>query len=306
MARCTSAPPFPVGASYHASAGACVGSPIAAAATSLRQSSLFGRALQRVSALSSKAGGDKPTKAFHRFVGSAVGALVAETLTLPTDVAKTRMQVLPHYNGFVDCVKRTASEEGVSALWRGLSPALLRQGCYTCLALVIYEPIRDFMTPASRQGGEPTFLERLAAGGTAGAVSITIFNPTEVIKTRMQSSATSTTMAKVFRSVWSKHGVTGFWAGLPPNVARTFLVNAAELGTYDQAKHFFMQYVGDTFAAFMGASAVAGLTSAIISTPVDVAKVCEFALVAGRVCCWCCAGLAWWWWWCLASFSACV
>ena len=30
--------------------------------------------------------------------------------------------------------------------------------------------------------------------------------------------------------------VLGLWAGLRPNIARTFLVNAAELGTYDQAK----------------------------------------------------------------------
>ena len=32
-------------------------------------------------------------------------------------------------------------------------------------------------------------------------------------------------------------GIAGFWAGVGPNVMRCFLVNAAELGTYDQAKH---------------------------------------------------------------------
>jgi len=56
--------PFPLCASYHASAGACLGSRIADAATSVRQSSPFARALHWVSALSSKSapltqGGDE-------------------------------------------------------------------------------------------------------------------------------------------------------------------------------------------------------------------------------------------------------
>ena len=180
------------------------------------------------SVVAASSGKTHTTKASHRLAGSAVGAIVAEVITLPTDVAKTRMQVHSHYNGMVDCLRRTASEEGTVALWKGLSPALVRQLCYTCLALVIYEPIRNFYTPS----GEPTFLERLAAGGTAGALSITVFNPTEVVKTQMQSSVESKTMAGVTRSVFASRGILGFWAGLQPNIARTFLVNAAELGTY--------------------------------------------------------------------------
>ena len=52
----------------------------------------------------------------------------------------------------------------------------------------------------------------------------------------MQTSASGTTMGSVLRTVYSKGGVLSFWAGLTPNVCRTFLVNAAELGTYDEAK----------------------------------------------------------------------
>ena len=32
------------------------------------------------------------------------------------------------------------------------------------------------------------------------------------------------------KQVFAKDGIAGFWAGVQPNVARTFLVNAAELG----------------------------------------------------------------------------
>eukprot|EP00438_Fugacium_kawagutii_P012828 Skav216610 [mRNA] locus=scaffold2940:49068:51054:+ [translate_table: standard] len=70
------------------------------------------------------------------------------------------------FSGFADCLLQTARAEGVRALWKGLTPALVRQ--------------------ASR--------------------------------------------------LW-------------PNVTRTFLVNAAELGTYDEAKSRLVPLLGDGFVA---------------------------------------------------------
>ena len=62
------------------------------------------------------------------------------------------------------------------------------------------------------------------------------------------------------------------WSGLQPNIARTFLVNAAELGTYDEAKHRLIPIVGDNPVAHIGASGIAGVASACTSTPADVVK----------------------------------
>ena len=79
-------------------------------------------------------------------------------------------------------------------------------------------------------------------------------------------------MISVIRRVFQNEGILGFWAGLYPNVTRTFLVNAAELGTYDHAKHMLIPYVGDNFFAHIGASGIAGFASASVSTPADVVK----------------------------------
>ena len=56
---------------------------------------------------------------------------------------------------------------------------------------------------------------------------------------------------------------------------RCFLVNAAELGTYDHAKHELQQR--GIFSSFpmlqhVTASGIAGLASASVSTPADVVK----------------------------------
>jgi len=215
-------------------------------------------------------------------VASAIGAAIAETVTLPTDVVKVRLQVQQQtgtggllYSGVVDCLTKTAQQEGPLALWKGLVPALARQVSYTSLSLVIYEPIRGFYTTllAADPEGKPTYLERLLAGGTAGGLAIAAFNPTEVVKTQVQAhQGPQLRMATVIQRVWRKEGLVGFWAGVRPNVMRTFLVNAAELGTYDEAKSRLEPQLGKGLLAHVAASGCAGFTSACVSTPADVVK----------------------------------
>lgn len=218
-----------------------------------------------------------------RFAGSALGALIAETVTLPTDVAKVRLQVqssassTPKYTGLVDCLRKIYATEGAPALWKGLTPALLRQVNYTSLSMVLYEPVRDgykSMIQGSDPNTAPSYATRLLAGGTAGGIAIAIFNPAEVVKTQVQThmGADRMRMMTVVKKVWSTDGITGFWAGVKPNVARTFLVNAAELGTYDEAKTQLQPYLGTGFLSHVAASGIAGFTSACTSTPVDVIK----------------------------------
>ena len=173
----------------------------------------------------------------------------------------------------MDAFVKIPQREGVTGLFKGLSPALLRQCTYTPLAMVLFPVFRNAMC---KPGEDPGYFVRLFAGGTAGSVAITVMNPTEVLKTQMQGSyQRRMTMREVFTSVYETEGVRGFWAGIKPNIARTFLVNAAELGTYDHAKVFLVGVglVKDgTLLQHVSASGMAGLCSALVSTPADVVK----------------------------------
>ena len=123
----------------------------------------------------------KNNQASVRLIASAVGASLAETITLPADVAKTRLQVQVkgkgqnQYKGMVHCIRHIYSNEGPCALWKGFAPALTRQVLYSSLSLVMYEPVRNgfakiFNQLHLRKGKSPSFFERLLAGGTAGAL----------------------------------------------------------------------------------------------------------------------------------------
>ena len=235
-------------------------------------------------------------------LGSSMAAAIADTMTLPFDMARVRLQIQKRslqgaqggtlqYSGMFDCVRKARSQsatslprpcsrimcavqiqktEGASGLFKGLAPALARTISYTSITMILFEPLRDFLSGDA----EPTFGVRLLAGGTAGGVGIGLMNPTEVIKVKIQGhSAARLSMASVAKQVYKNDGILGFWSGVKPNVIRTFLVNAAELGTYDQAKSIYSDLgLPDGFLNHLAASATAGLASATVATPADVLK----------------------------------
>jgi hypothetical protein len=135
---------------------------------------------------------------------------------------------------------------------------------------VLYNPLRDSLT---KDPNNVSFGARLLAGGTAGGAAIFVFNWAEVIKVKIQASKERLKVVPVAKDIFKSAGILGFWAGVRPNIARTFIVNAAELGSYDQIKtEIFIPLVGNNPLAHIGASGMAGVISALVSTPVDVVK----------------------------------
>lgn len=207
----------------------------------------------------------------NRLYSSFIASGFAEMVTLPLDTAKVRLQVQTFpikYTGTFNCIQKIAKEEGYLKCWKGATPALFRQTLYSSLSMILYEPIRNKIS----KGKASNFIDKLIAGGTAGSISIATFNWTEVLKTKMQTSKEPQKMFNLAKNIFRKDGLKGFFTGIHPNIARTFIVNAAELGTFDQSKEFIIPYTGDNWVGYVCASGIAGFTSACVSTPVDIIK----------------------------------
>eukprot|EP01052_Picozoa_sp_SAG31_P049100 SAG31_NODE_10593_length_1120_cov_1.161606_2_plen_81_part_00 len=76
--------------------------------------------------------------AAYRFTAAGIGAAAAETVTLPIDIAKVRLQTQTAradgtmaYTGMLQGMTTIARKEGAAALWKGIEPALMRQVSYT-------------------------------------------------------------------------------------------------------------------------------------------------------------------------------
>ena len=82
---------------------------------------------------------------------------------------------------------KVAAEEGPLALCSGIAPGLQRQFVFAVLRIGLYVPVRDMITVPLAPGQNPTLLLQILAGMTTGALAISVANPTDVVKIRMQA-----------------------------------------------------------------------------------------------------------------------
>lgn len=218
----------------------------------------------------------------HPLVRPVCGSLAsctAEVATLPIDVTKVRMQLATDSStGFIATMRDIVDNDGAGALFRGVKPALLRQASYQGVKMFLYEPLRDAVlkatTPPGEEGSKPKLWQMIVAGGLAGAIGTFITSPTDLVKIRMQSGVQFDGVFAAFAQIAMASGIFSLWDGWQPNVQRSFIVNAAELASYD----YFKQKLLDTQMFEEGlivhtlASMMAGLIAALASTPVDRAK----------------------------------
>uniref|UniRef100_A0A0D9XVS9 Mitochondrial carrier protein n=1 Tax=Leersia perrieri TaxID=77586 RepID=A0A0D9XVS9_9ORYZ len=234
-----------------------------------------------------------------RFTASAIAACFAEVCTLPLDTAKVRLQLqkkvdvaaAPKYRGLLGTAATIAREEGAAALWKGIVPGLHRQCIYGGLRIGLYEPVKSFYVGKDHVGDVP-LSKKIAAGFTTGAIAISIANPTDLVKVRLQAegklapgvprryAGAMDAYAKIVR----QEGFAALWTGLGPNVARNAIINAAELASYDQVKQAHSKDIlvlqtilklpgfKDDVVTHLLSGLGAGFFAVCVGSPVDVVK----------------------------------
>jgi len=216
-------------------------------------------------------------------VCGGAAAMTAEVVTLPVDVLKVRLQLSGEggqgkmYNGVVDAFQKILKQEGLGGLFKGLTPGLLRQAVYQGWKMNFYEPMRNAITRYRGPNASSGVIDKIAAGGIGGATGAMIANPFDLIKVRMQADRLGTryrNTAHALSDIFKREGLFAFWKGTMPNLQRAFIVNAAEMATYDTVKSLFMEngIFGNTLSNHMTSSFISGFVAAVCSTPVDLTK----------------------------------
>jgi len=223
---------------------------------------------------------------------AGTAACIAETCTISIDTAKVRLQIQGQnpgavkvpYTGMANCLKRIATEEGPTALFKGLAPGLARQLVFATLRLGMYEPVRNFYYEKLEGGEDVTkssLVTKIFAGLTTGAIAMCFAQPADVIKIRLQAQGRLppgekplySGMVDCARKGVAKDGVFGLWRGLAPNVCRNSVINAVELATYDQIKQILLGLkFADTPSTHCISAFSAGFAATCIGSPFDVVK----------------------------------
>ncbi|KAH9531971.1 hypothetical protein CY35_19G065200 [Sphagnum magellanicum] len=158
---------------------------------------------------------------FMKAISGSLGGMVEAGCLQPIDVIKTRLQ-LDHnkqYKGIWNCGTTIVQQEGVRALWKGLTPFAthltlkytLRMGSNAVLQSALADP----------QTGEISTVGRLTAGFGAGVLeALAIVTPFEVVKIRLQQQKGVGRELLRYKgpvhcasTIIREEGILGLWAG---------------------------------------------------------------------------------------------
>lgn len=157
-------------------------------------------------------------------LAGALGGLVGN----PSDVVNIRMQndsTLPldqrrNYRNAFDGIFRIVKEEGVSTLFRGLTPNLVRGVLMTASQVVTYDIAKSFLIdnfsldPAKK-------LTHFSASLLAGLVATTVCSPADVVKTRiMNAKGSSGGAVSILTNAVKTEGVGFMFRGWLPSFIR--------------------------------------------------------------------------------------
>nr|AAM63236.1 putative mitochondrial dicarboxylate carrier protein [Arabidopsis thaliana] len=250
------------------------------------------------------------------FAEGGIASIVAGCSTHPLDLIKVRMQLQgesapiqtnlrpalafqtsttvnapPLRVGVIGVGSRLIREEGMRALFSGVSATVLRQTLYSTTRMGLYDIIKgEWTDPGTKT---MPLMKKIGAGAIAGAIGAAVGNPADVAMVRMQADGRlPLTDRRNYKSVLDAitqmirgEGVTSLWRGSSLTINRAMLVTSSQLASYDSVKETILEkgLLKDGLGTHVLASFAAGFVASVASNPVDVIKtrVMNMKVVAG-------------------------
>lgn len=233
------------------------------------------------------------------FIVGGLSAMLASSCIHPIDLAKVRLQLFSTQfptqprPSFTTIISNIVKNEGVTAVYAGLSASLLRQAVYGTARIGLHRTISEEMI--KKNGNEPLpFLLKTFSGMLSGSIAVCIGTPFDVSLVRMQADSMKPAESRrnysnVFNAlgrIIKEEGAIKLYSGILPNVLRGMAMNVGMMACYDQAAEMTAKYivkekslnddgskpVGFTLKTQLIASLFAGFTASSFSLPFDMIK----------------------------------
>lgn len=190
-----------------------------------------------------------------QLVSSLTAGFFASLIATPTDVALVRMtsdRRLPEeqrrkYKHVIDAIMRMGREEGMSALWAGATPTVLRAMLGNVTQLVTYVQAKHFIL--QKEYAKDGLGCHLLASLTSGLVYAFSTAPLDMAKTRLQNmkGGEYKNLLDVWVRTFREEGVTALWKGFGPYYFR-IAPNTVLLFIFSEKFTFWYKkyFLGDT------------------------------------------------------------
>ncbi|KAF5553048.1 mitochondrial carrier [Fusarium mexicanum] len=263
-----------------------------------------------VSAIPKNNPSNRFVKRYRTEIAASSSSVFSTLAAFPLDSVKTRMQTY-HYNGFLDCVRKTYHAEKLGGFFRGVTAPMASITLVRTVSFSIYQRAKysysawvkrnfgfDIIGHVNRPGTYPNLYSVAcfgAAGATAGSCITFLACPFELTKLSAQVSVllaergstnkgshavaasyqnkgTLRTMANIIKH----RGVFGLYTGLKLHLLRDTLGTSIYFMVYESGKQIGNTLAGDhpnsNKVAVVTAGGMCGLVSWAMIYPIDSAK----------------------------------
>jgi len=224
------------------------------------------------------------------FAAGGISGAVAKTCTAPIERVKLIIQTqdanpkiisgeVPRYTGIGNCFTRVASEQGVSAFWRGNFVNILRYFPTQAFNFAFKDSIKA-MFP-KYEAGAAKFLVNIASGGLAGAGSLTIIYPLDYARTRLANDSKSAKgggerqfngLIDVYRKTLASDGIAGLYRGFVVSCVGIVVYRGCYFGFFDSLKPLLPAGTENNFLVTFALGWVVTIASGLASYPLDTIR----------------------------------
>jgi solute carrier family 25 (mitochondrial citrate transporter), member 1 len=192
-----------------------------------------------------------PSTSITFTAGLASGLTEAVLVVTPAEVCKIRMQSQFHsmmdpnkmlhrkYTNVIQTAFVITREEGLGALYKGVIPTMLRQGCNQAVNFTAYNMIKQIIMEYQGTDSLASW-QSLLIGGLSGGLGPLVNNPLDVVKTRLQKQVIIpgrtpkyTGSAQAIGVIAKEEGVLALWKGITPRLLRIMPGQAITFMTFE-------------------------------------------------------------------------
>lgn len=213
------------------------------------------------------------------FATSGLGGCLGWLIVHPANTLAVRSN-LASMQGKTFSFKGMVAEHGIMSLYDGISAGVLRQVFYASSRFGLFETFRDKL---HEYRGKTDFASRVGVGAITGGIAAYISCPMEVAVVRMSNDATLPEAERrnykgVFDTasrIVKEEGVTAFWRGSNPFVARAMMVGVFQVATLDQFKEMYCSWFGqkkNSIPNVFSAAMTSGLIYSLATMPLEASK----------------------------------
>ena len=160
--------------------------------------------------------------------GLGAGMTEAIFAVTPSETIKTKLiddakRPNPQYRGLIHGTSCIIKQEGISGIYRGLFPVMMRQGANSAVRFTTYATLKQLVQGTARPGQPLPSAITFGIGAIAGLVTVYTTMPLDVVKTRMQQLEARAQYRNSFHCayrIFTEEGVLRFWTGTTPMLAR--------------------------------------------------------------------------------------